>query len=307
MALPINVFRSVTKKLTDTLDIIYTSPINNTAIILMAQVANVEDIRNKLTVTQNEIDFDGAGDNGTFLPGKNYSASDVIILNNGDSITVGNITADLALQEGQDHSDFDNTGNKGTFAVGSGYAINNIITLSNNDQIRVDTVGGGGEVTTFTVLVVDGVAVAGTPLTQDVVDPPNGGTGFTLTPQSDNLAIAGRIGEFTVTDVVGLAVSGVELTQNSVSPIGGTGFSLTPDSGNLQDVAPETHEVTFELVENPAGTVTRLVKDFSIPPNDAATLVTGKLIVAAGNQLRARASQNEKLELILSILESRNA
>lgn len=69
----------------------------------------------------------------------------------------------------------------------------------------------------------------------------------------------------------------------------------------------ESHDVTFSLVENPGGTETELVKDFAIPPNDAASLVTGKLIVETGNELKASASTPNQLKLTLSILESRNA
>jgi hypothetical protein len=89
------------------------------------------------------------------------------------------------------------------------------------------------------------------------------------------------------------------------APINNTAIVLMAQAANVDDT--DAYEVTFELIENPAGIETRLVKDFSVPPNDAATLITGKLIVAAGNQLRASTSTDDKLELTLSILESRNA
>lgn len=89
------------------------------------------------------------------------------------------------------------------------------------------------------------------------------------------------------------------------APANNTAIILMAQVANIDD--SDSHEVTFALVENPGGTVTELVKDFSIPPNDAASVVTGKLIVETGNALRASASENNKLKLTLSILESRNA
>lgn len=89
------------------------------------------------------------------------------------------------------------------------------------------------------------------------------------------------------------------------APANNTAIILMAQVSNIDGT--NSHDVTFVLVENPGATETELVKLFSIPPNDAASMVTGKLIVETGNQLKALASTSGQLKLTLSILESRNA
>jgi hypothetical protein len=54
-------------------------------------------------------------------------------------------------------------------------------------------------------------------------------------------------------------------------------------------------------------TITELVKDFTIPPNDSATLINGKMIVETFDSVLAYASENGGLKVTLSILETANA
>lgn len=49
-----------------------------------------------------------------------------------------------------------------------------------------------------------------------------------------------------------------------------------------------------------------LVREFEIPANDAASVLTGKLIVEELDSIRAVASTSSSLQLVLSILESAN-
>ena len=49
-----------------------------------------------------------------------------------------------------------------------------------------------------------------------------------------------------------------------------------------------------------------LVTDFEIPPADAASVLSGKLIVEELDSIRAYASQSDSLQLVLSILETAN-
>jgi len=49
MATPLNVFKTVTAEVTTEDEIIYTAPIGNTAIVLMAQVANITSTPGSLT------------------------------------------------------------------------------------------------------------------------------------------------------------------------------------------------------------------------------------------------------------------
>jgi hypothetical protein len=51
---------------------------------------------------------------------------------------------------------------------------------------------------------------------------------------------------------------------------------------------------------------TRLVDSFSIPGNDAAGLLDGKLVLETGYGFTASASANSALSLTLSVLESKN-
>jgi hypothetical protein len=49
---------------------------------------------------------------------------------------------------------------------------------------------------------------------------------------------------------------------------------------------------------------TELVKDFSIPVGDAAGLLSGKLVITAGQSIGCSANANSVLKLTLSILET---
>jgi hypothetical protein len=50
---------------------------------------------------------------------------------------------------------------------------------------------------------------------------------------------------------------------------------------------------------------TELAKDFTIPVGDAAALISGKLVVEAGNSIGAYASANTRIKVTLSILETK--
>ncbi len=50
---------------------------------------------------------------------------------------------------------------------------------------------------------------------------------------------------------------------------------------------------------------TELAKDFTIPVGDAAALLSGKLVVEAGNSIGVYANANSVLKLTLSILETK--
>jgi len=52
---------------------------------------------------------------------------------------------------------------------------------------------------------------------------------------------------------------------------------------------------------------TELVKAFAIPPNDSASLITGKMILESQDSIRAYSDSTGTCKLILSILETANA
>jgi hypothetical protein len=49
-----------------------------------------------------------------------------------------------------------------------------------------------------------------------------------------------------------------------------------------------------------------MLNAFEIPPNDAAEMTTGKLVIEEGASVSAVASANSILNLVLSILETSN-
>jgi hypothetical protein len=86
-------------------------------------------------------------------------------------------------------------------------------------------------------------------------------------------------------------------------PIGITSIVLMAQCANITQ---NTHNVSFNHVTN-SGVRTELVKDFKIMKNDAANLLTGKLILEQNSSVEIAASSNNALKITMSILESTNA
>jgi hypothetical protein len=89
-------------------------------------------------------------------------------------------------KHGQDETSYDNTPTtEGTFSGGSGHAGTDVLTMSDGTLVTVDAVAAG-VVTEFTVdSKGSGGCKAGQTLTQ--VSSTGSGTGFTLTPDTDNI------------------------------------------------------------------------------------------------------------------------
>jgi hypothetical protein len=51
---------------------------------------------------------------------------------------------------------------------------------------------------------------------------------------------------------------------------------------------------------------TEIIKDFTVPGNDAVGILTGKLILQSGQSFSASAGENERLKIVLSLLETLN-
>ena len=49
-----------------------------------------------------------------------------------------------------------------------------------------------------------------------------------------------------------------------------------------------------------------LIKEYEIPGKDAASALTGKLVLESGHKIRIFANENNKFKITLSILESAN-
>lgn len=86
------------------------------------------------------------------------------------------------------------------------------------------------------------------------------------------------------------------------APAGYTAIILNAQCANK--VVTDT-TVTFKL--DKAGAQSILVDDLVIPPNDAANLATGKLVLQSGDKLRGVASANSALDLTISFLETLDA
>lgn len=95
------------------------------------------------------------------------------------------------LTTSQDESDYNGSGSNGSFTGGSGYNTNDVIQLDDNSEITVDA-EVGNVVTEFTVSFIGASTGVedGTTLNQKSVAPP-GGTGFTLTPGTNNITTGG--------------------------------------------------------------------------------------------------------------------
>jgi hypothetical protein len=87
------------------------------------------------------------------------------------------------------------------------------------------------------------------------------------------------------------------------APSGVTSIILMAQAANI---TAGTAEVTFSHAMANT-TPTELVKDYSIPGNDAAGLITGKLVIEPGSSVNISASANNTIKLTLSVLETLNA
>lgn len=112
------------------------------------------------------------------------------------------------------------------------------------------------------------------------------------------------------------------LTSNTsatiyTAPIGVTSIVLMAQVSN---VSTQTQYVTFIHSRNrrvppdargnneqPAGVTTELVKNFAIPANDAASMITGKMILETIDSIQCYALTSSTCKITLSILETANA
>lgn len=101
------------------------------------------------------------------------------------------------------------------------------------------------------------------------------------------------------------------------APIGVTAIILMTQVSN---VSTQTHTVSFSHYRNlpvlrdaqgngaQAGNVnTEMIKEFAIPPNDAASMTTGKMIIESLDSVRCFSSTEGVMKLTLSVLETANA
>jgi hypothetical protein len=96
-----------------------------------------------------------------------------------------------------------------------------------------------------------------------------------------------------------------ELTTSSqtvyTTPSGLTTIVLGAQASNIGNTVAT---ITFTLTKNNVDFV--MLNQFEIPPNDAAEVTTGKLVIEEGSSVKAVVSANDTINLVLSILETSN-
>ena len=120
----------------------------------------------------------------------------------------------------------------------------------------------------------------------------------------------------TKTSIRGTGTVLTTATTVYTAPVGTTAIVLMAQVSNI---STQTQEISFVHWRNipiladaqgngaqPGATPSFLVKDFAIPPNDAASLLTGKLIIETLDSIRAYSQTQGSLQLVLSILETAN-
>ena len=188
---------------------------------------------------QTDTSYNGAGTEGTFIPGVDYFVGEAITLSNSAVVTVVAIDGGqqrYLVQSGQTHIDYDNVSPNGTFSGGTGFTAQDAIdgdTITLNDGTVITIVAvAGGAVTQFTVTTGSTVSTATSGFTRGQVSTTASGTGFTLTPGTANETLVGPVSQFSVNS--GGATNFFltqQLAQTSTTGIGTT-FSLTPNTGN---------------------------------------------------------------------------
>jgi hypothetical protein len=111
------------------------------------------------------------------------------------------------------------------------------------------------------------------------------------------------------------------LTNNTTAtvytaPVGVTSIILMAQISNISTATQYVnvgHHRNLPVLADAQGygaqdpnTTSPLVKDFAIPENDAASILTGKLIIESLDSVRAYALNSGTCQLVLSILETAN-
>lgn len=112
--------------------------------------------------------------------------------------------------------------------------------------------------------------------------------------------------------------NGVSTTTVYTAPIGVTSIVLMAQLANLQSSSTQyvnvihhrNRPVLADAQGNgaqPANVDSFLVKNFAVPANDAAAVLTGKLVIESLDSIRAFTSNTASIQLVLSILETANS
>lgn len=83
-----------------------------------------------------------------------------------------------------------------------------------------------------------------------------------------------------------------------------TGYSCIVLGAQASNIGTEPATITFTLTKNDVDYI--LLKEYEIPPNDAIEVTTGKLVIEEGSYVKAIVSQDNTINLVLSVLETSN-
>jgi hypothetical protein len=85
------------------------------------------------------------------------------------------------------------------------------------------------------------------------------------------------------------------------TPVGYSGIVLMAQLSNIG-----SNTVNTSLFVDKSNVKTSLVTNFPIPTNDAAGVLSGKLVLESGQSVFASANANASIQLTMSVLESQN-
>ena len=74
----------------------------------------------------------------------------------------------------------------------------------------------------------------------------------------------------------------------------------------MANIGNTVETVTFVHYSFSRAKTTYLVKEIKVPPNDARSLIVGKVVLQTGDQIKITSSTPGTLELFASILETAN-
>ena len=83
-----------------------------------------------------------------------------------------------------------------------------------------------------------------------------------------------------------------------------SGYTSIVLMAQVSNVTGTKAKVTFSHFAG--STTTELLKDFSVPANDAVSATTGKLVLETGASVKASSDTSSALKITLSILETLN-
>ena len=89
------------------------------------------------------------------------------------------------------------------------------------------------------------------------------------------------------------------------APVGYSGVVLLAQASNIGN-ATQTISFSHKRTVSGIAVTTEILKDFPIPTNDAATLLSGKLILESGDVMVLSASNATDIKFLASILETLN-